>query len=95
MVSQFFNLQATNSGGTKTVSVTAVADANGASGETITFVIIDQTKTASVTIPAKTGQVVSVDHTASGSGMVTVTNGNGSAALPQFLNVDGEVGAGI
>jgi prolyl-tRNA synthetase len=87
MIAGFIRLQSVNKNGKKTVSVRATEDAAGGT-ETITFEIIDQTKTVQVKFDPNATQTVSVDHTASGEGLVTVTAANSPQTIQRVMDVD-------
>lgn len=87
MIAGFIRLQSVNKDGTKTVSVRATEDATGGT-ETITFEIIDQTKTVTVTFAPNATETVSVNHTATGEGLVTVTAANSPQSIQRILNLD-------
>jgi hypothetical protein len=87
VITGFINLQSFNKNGTKSVSVRATEDATGGM-ETIIFEIIDQTKTIQMNFPPNTSQTVSVNHTASGKGLVTVTAANSPQSIQRMRDVD-------
>jgi hypothetical protein len=87
MIAGFIKLQSVNKDGTKTISVRATEDATGGT-ETITFEIINQTKTVQQTFAPNATQTVSVDHTATGKGLVTVTAANSPQSIQRMLDVD-------
>jgi hypothetical protein len=87
MIAGFIRLQSVNKDGTKTISVRATEDATGGT-ETITFEIINQTKIVQPTFAPNTTQTVSVNHTASGKGLVTVTAANSPQSIQRILDVD-------
>lgn len=88
MIAGFIRLQSViNKDGTKTVSVRATEDATGGT-ETITFEIINQTIPVKVTFDPNTTQTVSVNHTASGKGLVTVTAANSPQSIQRILDLD-------
>jgi hypothetical protein len=87
MINSFLNLQSFNDGQTKSVSVLATEDATGGT-ETLTFVIIDQTKTVTVNFASNQSQTVKVNHTASGKGLVKVSAANSQQTLSEILDVD-------
>jgi len=91
MITIFRNLQSFNDGTTKSVSVAATSSGGT---ETIHFKIIDQPdKPVTVNFPAAGGkQTVSVNHTASGTGLVKVTADNSTATIEKMLNVDKKPG---
>ncbi len=93
MIASFLSLQSSNDGNTKTVSVYAQEDATGGI-ETIHFQIIDQFKSVAVRFAPNEGQMVTVDHTASGQGLVTVTAVNSPVRASAVLNVDPQFGEG-
>jgi len=72
---------------TKSVAVTAREDASGGM-ETITFNINGQIKSVQLNFASNQMQVVTVTHTASGTGLVEVTAANSPQSLTQMLNVD-------
>jgi hypothetical protein len=90
MIAGFGNLQSFNDGKAKAVSVVCVEDASGGM-ETLTFVIVDQTKTVSVNFSSNQMQTVRVAHTASSNGvpaLVQVSAANSPQTLTALLNVD-------
>jgi len=87
MIAGFIRLQSVNKDGTKTVSVRATEDPTGGP-ETITFEIIDQTKIVQQTFAPNATQTVSVNHTATGEGFVTVTAAKSPQSIQRWLNVD-------
>jgi ABC-type transporter MlaC component len=96
MITIFRNLQSFNDGKTKSVSVAATSSGGK---ETIHFKIIDQDAgPVTVTFPAAGGkQTVTVNHTASGVGLVKVTADNSTATIEKRLDVDkqpGDAGTG-
>jgi hypothetical protein len=91
MIAGFGDLQSFNDGRTKSVSVVAAEDATGGM-ETLTFVIIDQTKTVKVNFASNQIQLVKVTHTASGKGLVKVSAANSPQTLTQLLDVDKQPG---
>jgi hypothetical protein len=93
MIAGFLNLQSFNDGTTKTASVFAQEDANGGT-EILQFRILDQFKSVQVRFTPNQGQTVSVAHTASGQGLVTVTAQNSPQSASRILNVDQQPGDG-
>jgi hypothetical protein len=91
MIAGFQNLQSFNDGQTKKVSVFALEDASGGM-ETVQFQILDQTKTVTVNFAANQGQVVTMVHDASGTGLVVVTAANSGQSIRRILNVDKQPG---
>lgn len=87
MIAGFIRLQSVNKDGTKQVSVRATVDSSGGT-EMITFEIIDQTKSVHMTFEPNTTQTVTVNHTASGTGLVTVTAANSPQSIQRMLDVD-------
>ena len=91
MIAGFQNLQSFNDGTTKKVSVFALEDASGGM-ETVQFQILDQTKTVTVNFASGQGQVVTMVHDASGTGLVVVTAANSGQPIRRILNVDKQPG---
>ena len=91
MIAGFQNLQSLNDGQTRKVSVFALEDASGGM-ETVQFQILDQTKTVTVNFASGQGQVVTVAHDASGTGLVVVTAANSGQSIRRYLNVDKQPG---
>jgi hypothetical protein len=91
MIAGFLDLQSFNDGKTKSVSVVASEDATGGT-EILTFVILNETKVVTVNIPANQMQVVRVEHTASGKGLVKVSAANSPQTLALILDVDKQPG---
>ena|ERR1039458_6856665 len=87
LIVSFLNLQSFNDGTEKTVSVFAQEDAAGGT-ETLQFRILGQVKSVTVQFAPSQGQVVTVTHTASGQGLVSVTAANSSQRTDRILNVD-------
>lgn len=87
MIAGFINLQSFNKGGTKSVSVSATEDATGGT-ETINFEIIYQTKSVQVTFAPNQSQTVTVNHTTSGQGLVTVTAVGSKQSIQRMRDVD-------
>jgi len=87
MIVELLSLQSFSDGETKKVSVFAREDAAGGV-ETLQFHILDQVKSVSVQFAPNQGQVVTVTHTASGQGLVSVTAANSSQRIDKILNVD-------
>jgi len=84
MIAGFQNLQSFNDGQTKKVSVFALEDASGGM-ETVQFQILDQTKTVTVELASGQGQVVTMVHDASGTGLVVVTAANSGQSIRRIL----------
>lgn len=87
MIASFQYLRSHNDGGTRSVSVFATEDAAGGS-ETVTFTILDQTRTVQVDFAPRQSQLLKVDHTASGRGLVTVSASNSPRRLEAMLDLD-------
>jgi hypothetical protein len=91
MIAGFLNLQSLNDGTSKKVSVLATEDASGGT-ETINFQILNQAKSVQVTFAPNQSQVVSVVHTASGKGLVTVSATGSPQKASCILDVDKQPG---
>lgn len=87
MISSFLNLASSNDGATKKVSVAALSDASGGM-ETFQFQILDQAKTVQVNFAANQWQTVSVVHTATGKGTVSVKATGSLVSETDILDVD-------
>lgn len=89
MIAGFRNLESTCSadGKTKTVSVAAKEDSSGGT-ETLKFQILGQTQTVQETFAAKEEKRVTVTHTATGKGLVTVTALGSTQTGERILDVD-------
>jgi predicted phosphatase len=91
MIAGLLNLQSFNDGSTKKVSVYALEDASGGL-ETLLFQVLDQSTSVQVQFAPNQGQVVTVTHTASGQGAVSVMAANSSLRIFRILNVDKQPG---
>jgi hypothetical protein len=87
MIVRMLNLSTANSGGVKRATVTAKEGVQGAS-EVFKFTIVDQNLTATVAFGPDEEKDVSVIHTATGKGLVIVTNLASGMTLHCFLDVD-------
>ena len=87
MIIRMLNLTTTNSGGVKKASITAKEGGDG-STETFTFTVLDQNLSATETFAKDEERTVTVTHTASGQGLVIVTNQSSGLTRHCFLDVD-------
>jgi len=97
MIAGFLNLESANDGTTRTVSVFALEDATGGT-ETLQFQILDQAKTVTAIFAKNEGKTVSVTHTATGTGLVTVTAAGSAQTSRRILDLDqqpGDVGTAV
>ncbi len=91
MISAFIDLESSNDGTTKTVSVFAIPDAAGGM-ETIRFDIVGELHSVQVNFLGGQGQMVTMAHTAAGQGLVIVTALNSPQSSKRLLNVDKQPG---
>ena len=87
MISGFLNLESSNDGTTKKISVFATEDGTGGM-ETFQFTILNQVKTVQMNFAPNQGQQVTVVHTATGTGLVTVTATGSPQKSKRILDVD-------
>ncbi len=87
MITSLLELATTNSGGVKTASVMATEGGEG-STEVFNFTIINQNISKTEVFGPRETKVVTVVHTASGQGLVLVTNQSSGLTRHCWLDVD-------
>lgn len=91
MITALGNLESTNNGTVKTVSVFALEDGKGGP-ETLLFTIVDQHMTLVETFQPNQGKSVTVTHSASGKGLVIASAVGSKESAMAFLDVDKQPG---
>jgi hypothetical protein len=81
------NLTTTNSGGVETASVDAKEGGDG-STETFNFTILNQNVSTTLAFGSQEEKTVTVNHTASGQGLVIVTNQASGLTRHCWLDLD-------